>query len=63
MEIRTGCPSSCKYILGNKCIAIECPYKQDLQVANELMDTESSIMETQKYKIIYKNPIDKSNCI
>lgn len=24
MEITTGCPSNCKYIHGNKCIATEC---------------------------------------
>lgn len=24
MEIRTSCPSNCKYINGNKCIATEC---------------------------------------
>ena len=63
MEIRTSCPTGCKYINENKCIAIECPYKQDLQVANKLTETESSTTETQKYKIIYKNHIDKSNCI
>lgn len=58
MEIRTSCPSNCKYINGNKCIAIECPYKQDFQT-----ETESSTTEIQKHKIIYKNHIDKSNCI
>lgn len=24
MEIRTGCPSRCKYICGDKCVAREC---------------------------------------
>lgn len=27
MEIRTGCPTGCKYISGDKCIASECPYQ------------------------------------
>lgn len=27
MEIRTSCPSGCKYISGDKCIASECPYQ------------------------------------
>lgn len=27
MEITTGCPTNCKYIHGNKCIATECVRK------------------------------------
>ena len=27
MEITTGCPTNCKYIHGNKCIATECKRK------------------------------------
>lgn len=27
MQIRTGCPTGCKYISGDKCIASECPYQ------------------------------------
>lgn len=60
MEIRTSCPSNCKYINENKCIAIECPYQTGVYGKP---NDESSTTETQKHKIIYKNPIDKSNCI
>lgn len=27
MQIRTGCPTGCKYISGDRCIVNECPYQ------------------------------------
>lgn len=27
MQIRTSCPTGCKYISGDRCIATECPYQ------------------------------------
>lgn len=44
MEIRTGCPSRCKYISGDKCIASECPYQTDERVDRKPNDYKPDVI-------------------
>lgn len=68
MEIRTGCPSRCKYISGDKCIASECPYqtgsvRYDIRM-NESTDTPNYSTRKSKTDIIkeyLKQQYDKYN--
>lgn len=66
MEIRTGCPSGCKYISGDKCIASECPYQTGsvrydirMNASNNIPNYSTCKSETDIIKEYLKQQYDK----